>query len=176
MLIEHGADIKAVGGNGRKWTVLHFASRYGYFSVVEYLLNSGADVMVKDRDGKTPKQLASDNGHHLVADLLQKKDVANSESLIREKAYCHYRSKFNVLCACIFCFVCFYFLPFSPPSTLNETMNEEILNDHGNLCRAVFIMAAIFFLLRLIYFLRLKISQVLGPMIGHLSEGIDTSG
>lgn len=51
-------------------TPLHDAARFGHLAVVEILVASGADVSLKNRDGKTPAQLARGNGHNITARLL----------------------------------------------------------------------------------------------------------
>ena len=58
-------------------TPLHFPSRYGHISVVEYLVNQKADIDAKDKDDLTPLHYAAENGHLSVVEYLvnQKADI-----------------------------------------------------------------------------------------------------
>jgi hypothetical protein len=62
LLIEHGANVKGRAENGS--TVLHEAVRgNNFFDVVKMLLDRGADIEARDRDGDTPlMSLASCGG------------------------------------------------------------------------------------------------------------------
>jgi len=55
-LIKGGADVNQTGFHQR--APLHVAAIYGHGSVVGQLLQARADVNVKDKDGKTPLDLA----------------------------------------------------------------------------------------------------------------------
>uniref|UniRef100_A0AAR2KSQ1 Poly [ADP-ribose] polymerase n=1 Tax=Pygocentrus nattereri TaxID=42514 RepID=A0AAR2KSQ1_PYGNA len=55
---------------GRQSTPLHFAAGYNRVSVVEYLLQHGADVHAKDKGGLVPLHNACSYGHYEVAELL----------------------------------------------------------------------------------------------------------
>ncbi|XP_039336813.1 poly [ADP-ribose] polymerase tankyrase-2 isoform X3 [Mauremys reevesii] len=57
---------------GRQSTPLHFAAGYNRVSVVEYLLQHGADVHAKDKGGLVPLHNACSYGHYEVAELLVK--------------------------------------------------------------------------------------------------------
>ena len=50
-MVDHGADITAVGADGQ--TALHFAARKGYIEVVKKLVREGADVNARDNMGRT---------------------------------------------------------------------------------------------------------------------------
>uniref|UniRef100_A0A2R5LDL0 Poly [ADP-ribose] polymerase n=2 Tax=Ornithodoros turicata TaxID=34597 RepID=A0A2R5LDL0_9ACAR len=56
--------------DGRQSTPLHFAAGYNRVSVVEHLLQQGADVHAKDKGGLVPLHNACSYGHYEVADLL----------------------------------------------------------------------------------------------------------
>lgn len=58
--------------DGRHSTPLHFASGYNRVSVVEYLLQLGADVHAKDKGGLVPLHNACSYGHYEVTELLVK--------------------------------------------------------------------------------------------------------
>jgi len=50
-LVEHGADVNAVGQYG--WTALHAAAYQGLNDVIEYLVSKGAKIDQKDEFGQT---------------------------------------------------------------------------------------------------------------------------
>ncbi|PNH03306.1 Ankyrin-3 [Tetrabaena socialis] len=53
-----------------RWTALHFASAGGHEEVVALLLEGGADVRAKNEDGRTPLDLAKEEGMAEVVALL----------------------------------------------------------------------------------------------------------
>jgi len=55
-LVDHGADVNAVGEFG--WTALHAASYQGLNDLIEFLVNKGAKPDVKDQLGQTPLSIA----------------------------------------------------------------------------------------------------------------------
>ncbi|XP_077992722.1 poly [ADP-ribose] polymerase tankyrase-2-like [Glandiceps talaboti] len=57
---------------GRHSTPLHFAAGYNRVTVVEYLLQHGADVHAKDKGGLVPLHNACSYGHYEVTELLVK--------------------------------------------------------------------------------------------------------
>jgi ankyrin repeat protein len=67
-LLEHGADPNTC--LRKQWTYIHQASSHGWLEVTRLLLIYGAKVDGKDNEGKTPHQVASENGHHEIAKLL----------------------------------------------------------------------------------------------------------
>ncbi|KAL0269313.1 UNVERIFIED_CONTAM: hypothetical protein PYX00_007096 [Menopon gallinae] len=58
--------------DGRHSTPLHFAAGFNRVSVVEYLLDHGADVHAKDKGGLVPLHNACSYGHYEVTELLVK--------------------------------------------------------------------------------------------------------
>jgi ankyrin repeat protein len=56
MAIEHGADVKAANTQGG--TPMHFAAQSGFDSVIALLAEKGAAPDVKDKQGRTPADLA----------------------------------------------------------------------------------------------------------------------
>jgi len=62
-------------------TPLHFSSRYGHLSVVEYLVNQKADINSKDENDNTPLHFAARNGHLSVVEYLvnQKADINSKD-------------------------------------------------------------------------------------------------
>jgi ankyrin repeat protein len=55
-LVEHGADVNAVGQFG--WTALHAASYQGITDLIEYLVSKGAKLETKDELGQTPLSIS----------------------------------------------------------------------------------------------------------------------
>nr|XP_019012777.1 uncharacterized protein I206_02273 [Kwoniella pini CBS 10737]OCF51558.1 hypothetical protein I206_02273 [Kwoniella pini CBS 10737] len=85
MLIENGADVNAPRlprrySDGKRGTApsvgtagstpLHFAAANGHAPVVQMLLASGADANKPDKNGNTPEDLATINGHEDVVHVL----------------------------------------------------------------------------------------------------------
>jgi ankyrin repeat protein len=69
LLIERGADIEA-RQTSYEYTPLHYAAANGLESIVQRLLNLGAKTTVEGLDGKKPFDLAKENGHHTIVELL----------------------------------------------------------------------------------------------------------
>ncbi|MBS3776732.1 MAG: ankyrin repeat domain-containing protein [Bacteroidales bacterium] len=67
-LIDHGADVNHVAGDGN--TPLMLACREGYLDQVKLLLDAGARKDGLNKDGKTAMQLAIDNEHQEIVDYL----------------------------------------------------------------------------------------------------------
>jgi len=69
LLIEHGANVNAIGNNG--CTALMGASFYGDFEVVKLLLKAGAKVSTADAQGRTAISLAVEANHLDIASFLK---------------------------------------------------------------------------------------------------------
>jgi RNA polymerase sigma factor (sigma-70 family) len=69
MLVD-GIDADARDENGQ--TLLHWAAMHGYLDATEFLIQHRSSPNVKDKDGKTPLQVAEEMGHQQVADLLRR--------------------------------------------------------------------------------------------------------
>ncbi len=67
-LIESGCDVNAKGDE----TALHQASEKGNLEVVKILLETGADPHTKSVDDKTAKDIAMENNHQDIVQLLNK--------------------------------------------------------------------------------------------------------
>jgi ankyrin repeat protein len=67
-LLDLGAATSAVDADG--WTALHVVASYGYFISASLLLERGADRHAQTKDGKTPLDFATINGHSRVRKLL----------------------------------------------------------------------------------------------------------
>ena len=74
LLIERGADVTlARGGSGWKragWTALHYAAGMGFSTLVQPLLDRGADPSSTDEEGKTPLDVAIDTNQSGIATML----------------------------------------------------------------------------------------------------------
>ena len=57
-------------GTCNLWTPLHVACFYGSQKAVKFLLRNNVVFNSQDRNGKTPLQLAEENGHHNLAKLV----------------------------------------------------------------------------------------------------------
>ena len=76
LLIERGADVTvARGGAGHKragWTPLHYAAGMGFGTLVQPLLDRGADPTHRDDEGKTPLDVAIQANHKDIAGVLRR--------------------------------------------------------------------------------------------------------
>jgi hypothetical protein len=68
LALNDGADVNESGDLG---TPLHGAAANGHLDIVQLLVEHGADHHVIDPAGKTPEELASENGHLAVVDYLR---------------------------------------------------------------------------------------------------------
>lgn len=68
-VLAHGARIDEEIVT-KKWRLLHFAARSGQGSMVRFLIDRGAQVDAKDRDGIQPVHLASESGSMAVLKAL----------------------------------------------------------------------------------------------------------
>jgi uncharacterized protein len=60
LLVEHGVDVNAFNTNGQ--TILHNAAGRGSNAVIEYVAEKGARLDKKDKQGRTPFDIASGAG------------------------------------------------------------------------------------------------------------------
>jgi len=56
LLVEHGVDVNAFNANGQ--TILHNAAQRGHDSVIEYVAQHGAKLDRRDKQGRTPLDIA----------------------------------------------------------------------------------------------------------------------
>jgi len=70
-LIKAGADLNAVTEYNGK-TPLHYAVEGNKVEFIEILIKAGADLSIKDKEGKTPTDLASDEIKELIRSLSSK--------------------------------------------------------------------------------------------------------
>ncbi len=79
LLIEHGADVNAArGGEGLPragWTALHYAAGDGATDLARTLLDHGANPETRDADGRTPCDVAIENNHAEMAELLRRRST-----------------------------------------------------------------------------------------------------
>ena len=67
-LLEHGADTNIC--NHTHSTAIHKGSSRGWLEVAQLLLSYGAKVDEKDKEGRTPLELAASHGHPAITKLL----------------------------------------------------------------------------------------------------------
>ncbi len=85
ILIARGADVtpprRGKGWPRAGWTATHYAAAYGYASLIRGLLEAGASALAEDDSGRTPIDVALDNGHHEIAAILQRRARSTSKAL-----------------------------------------------------------------------------------------------
>ena len=67
-MIKAGADVNAQ--DNYDWTPLHYASALNFPQVVKLLVDNGADLEARDRDGKTPGDLVVRNKNPFIRDQI----------------------------------------------------------------------------------------------------------
>ncbi|MFL6235840.1 MAG: ankyrin repeat domain-containing protein, partial [Thermoanaerobaculia bacterium] len=67
--LEHGADASSLAGSERA-TALHIAASNGSVEIASALLEAGADISFKDKNGMTPLEVAQQFGETRVVELL----------------------------------------------------------------------------------------------------------
>lgn len=60
LLLKNKANLNLAEKHGK--TPLHEAAKYGYEKVAKVLIDSGADLEVKDKKGRTAKDIATKRG------------------------------------------------------------------------------------------------------------------
>jgi ankyrin repeat protein len=70
LLIEKGADVNITTRTDCR-TPLHISCCMGHTKIVQLLIEEGADVNVKDGDGNTPLQVASEYGYEKIIKILK---------------------------------------------------------------------------------------------------------
>ena len=75
LLAKTGASIDTKGRTGNN--LLMFASMWGKYDIVEYLIKNGAAINERNVDGETALSLARKNGHYDVATLLVQNGAVN---------------------------------------------------------------------------------------------------
>ena len=76
--VENGADIEEQGGEFPTGTGLHHACYKGYFSISDYLIQSGAELNSGNKHGSLPIHYACINGHLDTVKLLSKRSDIRS--------------------------------------------------------------------------------------------------
>lgn len=74
LLIEHGANVNQVTGVGGM-TPLHMSARRGTTRIAEALLDAGADIEARDKNGETPLRRAVNCGQERIICLLMSRDA-----------------------------------------------------------------------------------------------------
>ena len=68
-LVNHGADVNYINVHSKR-TCLMEASEKGYFDIVQYLLENGADTVITDIKGQSALHMTAENGHLSITKLL----------------------------------------------------------------------------------------------------------
>lgn len=66
--------------NASGWTALHLAAMKGDLPIVKVLTQAGADATVPGKDGKTSIDVAREQGHTVIAKLLQERSQQSQQS------------------------------------------------------------------------------------------------
>lgn len=85
LLLQKGADINARDPSSGS-TALHLAVTYGRNTVVEFLVENGAKLGIKNKDGQTPLMLARDRQAIPLIDILAAAEKKALEATIPEPA------------------------------------------------------------------------------------------
>ena len=62
-------------------TALILFSSIGNFKLVEYLIKNGADVNIKNNEGKTALDLAKEKGHIKISEILKNADAKHGDEI-----------------------------------------------------------------------------------------------
>ncbi|MCA7010493.1 ankyrin repeat domain-containing protein [Wolbachia endosymbiont of Tribolium confusum] len=80
LLDKNASGINDVNNNGS--TPLHVAIQGNKSSTVKFLLNKGASIQVKDKDGKTPLDLAKQEGYTNIVQMIEQRQSDLDEELL----------------------------------------------------------------------------------------------
>ncbi|MEN8263634.1 MAG: ankyrin repeat domain-containing protein [Nitrospirota bacterium] len=75
LLVQRDADVNQIDRSGR--SSLMMAAHHGRLKQVQFLLESGAIIDLKDEDGDSALDLAIEKRHVEIADLLRRKSEVN---------------------------------------------------------------------------------------------------
>uniref|UniRef100_A0AAU7YLV3 Ankyrin repeat domain-containing protein n=1 Tax=Wolbachia endosymbiont of Oeneis ivallda TaxID=3171168 RepID=A0AAU7YLV3_9RICK len=68
-LIEEGIDVNTT--DAFSWTALHYAARKGHLEIAKFLLENGANPLAKNKDKKTPLDLAVEELNNNKEDIYE---------------------------------------------------------------------------------------------------------
>jgi len=69
--LKKKGDINALTScNNDNWALLHYAVHYGNLDMVSFLIDKGANVEIKSKEGKTPLHLAVEEAKQNIINLL----------------------------------------------------------------------------------------------------------
>ena len=84
LLVKYKAKVNAIDSN-EHWTPLMWAAAEGQIEVVHYLLEKGADPLLKDVDGDTAESFAKKKNHQAVANMIRS-NILEKQKEKEEKA------------------------------------------------------------------------------------------
>jgi ankyrin repeat protein len=71
-LLKAGVDVNSTDGSTTDETAMHWAASFGHTETVRLLIEQGADVNVRNKQGATPLHEAAHSGHEATFELLLK--------------------------------------------------------------------------------------------------------
>lgn len=83
LLLKHGANPNATE-TALNTTPLHWASYKGHITIIEMLLQAGADVNARDKVGRSPLDMAADGGQTAVIKFLTEHGGRSTDPIARE--------------------------------------------------------------------------------------------
>jgi uncharacterized protein len=79
LMIELGSDVNERRTAGFGVNPIHTATRFGALEIIQYLVDHGADLTVRDRNGRTPLEEAEFEAPKATIELLRKLTAADNE-------------------------------------------------------------------------------------------------
>ncbi|GFR18369.1 uncharacterized protein TNCT_13611, partial [Trichonephila clavata] len=81
------SEKKAQGNSG--WSPLHYAAKHGKKGLAIFMVENGANIDAKDKDGKTPLDIAVDQKHDDVVEYLKKIKEEREKPAQRKRRHHH---------------------------------------------------------------------------------------
>jgi uncharacterized protein len=78
-MVELGSDVNEKRTAGFGINPIHTATRFGALDIIQYLVDHGADLTVRDRFGRTPLEEAEFEAPKPTIELLRKLTAADNE-------------------------------------------------------------------------------------------------
>ena len=97
ILLNAAADVN-LQATSNGYTALHHSAEKGHLAVCKILLSSGAQATVTNSNGRTPFDIALNNGHHEVCELLRTRmdsDPSTTQEIAKPQPHKTHRS--NIL-------------------------------------------------------------------------------
>ena len=78
-MIINGADVNVTTTETKGNTALHYAAGMGYYALVEWLVNNGAEINRKTNRGKTPLECVGNDPNHTIRNFLKSRGAVKSK-------------------------------------------------------------------------------------------------